>query len=161
MFSLNRAMLIGNLTRDPELRYTPSGSQVASFGLATNRRWTGQDGAEQNATDFHDIVAWGKLAEIVSQLLKKGQPAYVEGRIQTRNWEAPDGSKRYKTEIIAENVIALSKRSESGAPSLPPEEMGSEKPAAAPKSAQEKPEAKKEDKLNDEVTIEDLDEIPF
>ena len=112
MYSLNRVMLIGNLTRDPEVRTTPSGQQVASFALATNRRWTTQQGETQHATEFHEIVVWGKLAEIASQVLTKGKKAYIEGRLQTRSWEAPDGAKRQRTEIIAENLIALSPRGE-------------------------------------------------
>src|SRR3990170_6418427 len=103
MFSLNRAQIVGNLTRDPEMRYTPNGKSVTSFGVATNRRWKAQDGTLQEETEFHDIVAWGKLAEIVSQILKKGNKVYLEGRLQTRSWEGQDGAKRQRTEIIAEN----------------------------------------------------------
>lgn len=114
MYSLNRAMIIGNATRDPEMRYTPNGQAVANFGVATNRKWKTQTGDMQEKTEFHDIVAWGKLAEIASQIIKKGGRVYVEGRLETRNWEAPDGAKRQKTEIIADNIIALSSRSEMG-----------------------------------------------
>src|SRR5687767_1310123 len=113
MFNLNRAMIIGNLTRDPELRTTPNGQSVTSFAIATNRRWTTQQGETQDATEYHEIVAWGKLAELSQQLLCKGKKAYIEGRLQTRSWDAPDGSKRQRTEIIAENIIALSPRGES------------------------------------------------
>jgi single-strand DNA-binding protein len=115
MFSLNRATIIGHLTRDPELRTTPNGQNVASFSVATNRRWTDASGAQQDAAEFHDMVAWGKLAEIASTILHKGDRAYVEGRLQTRNWEAQDGSRRSKTEIVAENLINLSPRKEGGA----------------------------------------------
>lgn len=114
MYSLNRAMIIGNLTRDPELKYTPSGQAVASFAIATNRRWTTQQGETQDATEFHEIVAWGKLGELSQQILSKGKRAYIEGRLQTRSWDAPDGAKRQRTEIIAENIIALSPRDEMG-----------------------------------------------
>ncbi len=114
MFSLNRATIIGNLTRDPELRYTPNGQTVASFSIATNRRWTNPQGETQDATEFHEIVVWGKLAELSQQILTKGKRAYVEGRLQTRSWDAPDGSKRQRTEIVVENIIALSPR-EGGA----------------------------------------------
>lgn len=110
MFSLNRAQVIGNLTRDPEVRTTPSGQNVASFSVATNRRWTTQSGETQDATEFHEVVAWGKLAEVAQQILQKGKKVYVEGRLQTRQWDAPDGAKRQRTEIIAENLIALSPR---------------------------------------------------
>ena len=89
-------MLIGNLTRDPELRYTPSGTAVCSFGLATNRSWTPSDSSERREeTEFHRIVAWNKLAELCSQLLSKGRKVYIEGRLQTRSWEGQDGAKKY------------------------------------------------------------------
>ena len=112
--SLNRAQLIGNLTRDPEVKQIPGGSQVATFGLATNFVWTDQSGNKQNKAEYHNIVAWRKLAEICGQFLKKGSKVYVEGRIQTREWEAEDGSKRYRTEIVADNMIMLDKKGEFG-----------------------------------------------
>lgn len=118
MYSLNRATIIGNLTRDPEVRQTPSGQSVCSFGVATNRSWKGADGSKQEATEFHNIVAWGKLAEICGQYLQKGRKVYVEGRLQTRDWEGQDGVKRYRTEIVTENMIILDKPgSGGGAPS--------------------------------------------
>jgi single-strand DNA-binding protein len=129
MFSLNRATIIGNLTRDPELRYTPNGQTVASFSIATNRRWTTPQGETQDATEFHEIVVWGKLAELSQQILTKGKRAYVEGRLQTRSWDAPDGSKRQRTEIVAENIIALSPR-EGGASSS--SDMQFSAPASSP-----------------------------
>lgn len=97
-------MLIGRLTRDPEGRTTPSGRPVTSFSMATNKFWTDQSGNKQEATEYHNIVVWGKLAEIAAQYLVKGQEVYVEGRIQTRSWDAQDGTKRYTTEIIADNI---------------------------------------------------------
>ena len=107
---LNRAMIIGNLTRDPEVRSTPTGKSVASFGVATNRYWNDANGQKQKQAEFHNVVFWGKLAEIVGQYLKKGQRIYVEGRLQTREWTGQDGVKRYRTEIIGENMIMLSAR---------------------------------------------------
>jgi len=107
MLNLNRAMILGNLTRDPEVRSTPAGQSVATFAVATNRRWTTKEGQTQESAEYHDVVAWGKLAEICQQFLKKGQRVYVEGRLQTRSWEGQDGAKRNRTEIIAENVISL------------------------------------------------------
>jgi single-strand DNA-binding protein len=101
---LNKAFIIGNLTRDPELKALPSGSKVASFGLATNRTYKDKDGNRQESAEFHNIVAFGRLGELCAQYLKKGAQAFVEGRIQTRSWDAPDGSKKYRTEVIAENV---------------------------------------------------------
>ncbi len=106
--SLNRVLLIGNLTRDPELRYTPQGTAVATFGLATNRSWSPSDGGpRQEETEYHRVVAWAKLAEICSQLLYKGRKVYVEGRLQTRKWTTQDGLERETTEVVIDNMIAL------------------------------------------------------
>ncbi len=105
---LNKAMIIGRLTRDPELRSTPSGKNVVNFSLATNLVWTDGQGQKQEKVEFHNIVAWGKLADIIGQYLKKGAKAYIEGRLQTREWTGQqDNVKRYRTEIIAENMIML------------------------------------------------------
>lgn len=105
--NLNRAMIIGNLTRDPEVRTTTTGQNVASFGVATNHSWTDKSGQKQERAEFHNIVVWGKLAEICGQYLSKGRKVYIEGRLQTREWEGQDGAKRSRTEIIAENMIML------------------------------------------------------
>ena len=98
--SLNRVQLIGNLTRDPELRYTPSGTAVCSFGLATNRSWTTDTGEKHEESEFHNIVAWNKLAELCSQFLVKGRKVYVEGRLATRSWNAQDGQQKSRTEVV-------------------------------------------------------------
>ena len=101
---LNKVFLYGNLTRDPELKALPSGSQVAEFAIATNRVYKDKNGAKQEEVDFHNIVSFGKTAEVIGQYLKKGRPIFVEGRIRTRSWESKDGTgKRYKTEIVLEN----------------------------------------------------------
>lgn len=105
--SLNRVTLIGNLTRDPELKYTPQGTAVCTFGLATNREWTDSSGQKQEGVEFHRIVAWGKLGEICSQLLQKGRKVFVEGRLQTRAWKSQDGNDRQVTEIVIEEMMAL------------------------------------------------------
>jgi len=105
--NLNRAMLIGNLTRDPEVRKTPNGQSVANFSIATNRVWTGNDGVKQTAVDYHNLVAWGKLADICGQYLFKGKKIYAEGRLQTRDWDGQDGVKRTRTEVVLENMIML------------------------------------------------------
>jgi|WetSurMetagenome_2_1015567.scaffolds.fasta_scaffold61334_1 single-strand DNA-binding protein len=105
--SLNKVMLIGNLTRDPELKYTPSGTGVCTFGLATNREWTDSSGQKQEGAEFHRIVAWGKLGEICSQLMTKGRKVYVEGRLQTRAWKSQDGADRQVTEVVIEEMILL------------------------------------------------------
>ena len=102
--NLNKVFLIGNLTRDPELKALPSGTSVVSFGIATNRVWKNDKGENQQDTQFHNIVSFGRQAEIIKQYLIKGSMALVEGRIQTQSWDAPDGSKKYKTEIVAERV---------------------------------------------------------
>lgn len=105
--SLNKVTLIGNLTRDPELRYTPAGTAVCTFGVATNRSWTTQTGETKEETEFHRIVAWNKLGELCSQLLAKGRKVYVEGRLATRSWTAQDGTQRTSTEIVIEDMIIL------------------------------------------------------
>jgi single-strand DNA-binding protein len=106
--SLNKVMLIGNLGKDPEMRYTPAGVPVASFSMATSESWRDQDGNTQERTEWHNIVAWRKLAEICAEYLKKGKKVYIEGRIQTRSFDDKNtGQKRYMTEIVADNMIML------------------------------------------------------
>jgi len=112
---LNKALVIGNLTRDPEAKSLPSGIQVTSFSVATNRVWTDKNGAKQENTDFHNIVVFGKQAESAGKYLKKGGSVLVEGRMQTRSWDAADGQKKYRTEIIADRV-QFGPRREGGAP---------------------------------------------
>jgi single-strand DNA-binding protein len=131
--SLNKVMLIGNLGKDPELRYTTSGVAVATFSLATNEQWKDQDGNAQERTEWHNIVAWKKLAEICGEWLKKGKKIYVEGRIQTRSYDDKNtGAKKYITEIVAENIIMLDGKgsSEGSAAST-----GASEAAAAPAAA--------------------------
>lgn len=156
MYSLNRATIIGNLTRDPEVRKTGNGQSVCSFSVATNRNWTGQDGTKQEASDFHYVVAWGKLAEICGQYLTKGRKVYVDGRMQTRDWEGQDGVRRYRTEIVTENMIILD-RPAGGAPSgsfsgKKPFSPAAFTPPAPPVQEDHAP------NLDDEIKIED---IPF
>jgi len=112
--SLNKVFLIGNLTRDPELRYTPQGTPVCTLGLATNRSWQPQSGERQEETEWHRIVAWNKLAELCSELLFKGRKVYVEGRLQTRNWTDAQGQERTTVEIVIENMIVLDNRRKDG-----------------------------------------------
>lgn len=104
--NVNKVILIGNLTRDPDVRYTPQGTAVANFTVATNRSWM-VDGVQKDAVDFHSAVAWNKLAEVAGQILSKGTMVYVEGRLQTRNWTDEGGIKKYKTEINVEELIVL------------------------------------------------------
>lgn len=129
---LNRAQIIGNVTRDPEARSTPSGQQVCNFGIATNMQWTDTQGQKQQRAEFHNVVAWGKLADICRQYLAKGRRVFVEGRLQTREWEGQDGSKRRTTEIVAENLILLDRATGTpgGAPRSPNEPTLDPVPAA-------------------------------
>ena len=123
--SLNKVMLIGNLGKDPDLRYTTSGVAVATFSLATNESWKDQDGNQQERTEWHNIVVWRKLAEFTGEYLKKGRKIFVEGRIQTRSYDDKNtGAKKYITEIVADNVILLDPRStaEGSAPAAQGEE---------------------------------------
>jgi len=152
---LNKAFLYGNLTRDPELRALPSGQQVASFSIATNRTYKDRDGAKKEAVEFHNIVAFGRQAELIGQYMKKGRPIFVEGRIQTRSWDdKTSGEKKYRTEIVIENFqFGASAPGAGGARQESHEDM-----------AYEAPKGKKSDKGNDiEYPAEDIspEDIPF
>jgi single-strand DNA-binding protein len=129
--SLNRVQLIGNLTRDPELRYTPNGNAVCTFGLATNRTWTTDSGEKREEVDFHRIVAWNKLAELCSQFLVKGRKVYVEGRLSTRNWTGQDGVQKTTTEVVIDDMILLDSRP-SGAGSSTARNEDTGEPESAP-----------------------------
>jgi len=169
--SLNKVLLIGNLTRDPEMRYTPQGTAVCTFGIATNRTWVTDQGDKKEETEFHRIVAWNKLAELCSQLLFKGRRIYVEGRLQTRQWTGQDGQSRQATEIVIEDMIILdSKRQgEESQPydqpagrQEPPAEVAAETPA--PAADQPAPEAKPKSKpkKSEELTSQEVaEDIPF
>jgi single-strand DNA-binding protein len=108
--SLNRVQLIGNLTRDPEVKQVPGGQTVATLSLATNFSWTDQSGNRQDKAEYHNVVVWRKLAEICGQYLRKGSKIFIEGRMQTRDWEGEDGVKRYRTEVVADNMIMLDRK---------------------------------------------------
>lgn len=176
MRSLNKVQLIGNLTRDPELRYTPQGSAVCTFGLATNRYWVTESGEKREEAEFHRIVAWNKLAELCSQLLFKGRRVYIEGRLQTRNWTAQDGTQRQTTEIVISDMLILDSKRAPGlemgevseepevAKEEPSEEAAKEKPAETQPTGTKKPKAKKKKKDEEEKTDKeelDTEEIPF
>ncbi|MCI0531927.1 MAG: single-stranded DNA-binding protein [candidate division Zixibacteria bacterium] len=122
MSGLNKAILIGNLGKDPELRYTPSGQAVSTFSLATSRRWKDKEGQQKDQTDWHNLVAWGKQAEIAKEYLKKGSSIYVEGRIQYRSYDDKEGNKKYITEIVIQNFQMLGRKGSDG---------GSEGPVSA------------------------------
>lgn len=155
--NLNKAMIIGNVTRDPEVKTTPNGATVASFSIATNFVWKDQAGAKQERVEYHNIVAWRKLAEIIGQYVHKGSKLYIEGRLQTRDWEGQDGKKNYRTEIIADNMIMLdSKGGESRAPSAPKGQGGYEQPSSndLPTIQTDAPSSGGSDEIN-------IEEIPF
>jgi single-strand DNA-binding protein len=120
MASVNKAILIGNLGKDPELRYTPSGRAVANFSIATSEKWKGQDGENQEKTEWHNIVLWGRTAELAKEYLSKGSPVYIEGRIQTRSYEDKNGVKKYITEIVGQRMQFLGRRGETGSDYTPP-----------------------------------------
>ncbi len=124
MRSINKVILIGNLTRDPELRQTPNGQSVTTFGMATNREWTTKSGERNNSAEFHECVAWAHLAEICQKYLHKGHLIYVEGYLKTRSWDSPEGIKKFKTEIVVKDMIRLEKRPKDAAnePDYIPEE---------------------------------------
>jgi len=167
--SLNRVQLIGNLTRDPELRYTPSGTAVCSFGLATNRSWTTDTGEKHEETEFHRIVSWNKLAELCSQFLVKGRKVYVEGRLSTRSWTAQDGQQRSATEVVIDDMILLdrAKSEDPAAPHQDAKQTGAESVPEVKKSAPVQIEKKAEPEQPKPAPKEDVeepiaaDDIPF
>lgn len=124
MRSVNKVILIGNLTRDPELKTTTSGQSIVTFGLATNRQWTTSGGDKRNSAEFHECVAWAKLAEICNGYLKKGMLVYVEGYLKTRSWDMEDGTRRFRTEIVLHDMIILEKRRDDDEIDYVPEESG-------------------------------------
>ncbi len=167
--SVNKVILIGNIVRDPELRYTPQNTAVCTFTVATNRSWTTNDGNEQESTEFTRVVTWGKLAEIANQILQKGRKVFVEGRLQTREWEGQDGSKQRRTEVVADQMIALDSRggsrgSEGEEYSYPSEEASEPKEAKSGKAKKgKKDEALKvDDSVGEDASVDDIaDDIPF
>lgn len=129
MRSINKVVLIGNLTRDSELKQTTGGQPIATFGMATNREWVTRNGQKQSSSEFHECVAWGKLAEICGQYLKKGKLIYVEGYLKTRSWDNEDGTKKFRTEVVVNDMVMLDKRDhddhdDHGPEIIPSQEMG-------------------------------------
>ena len=153
---LNKVFIIGNLTRDPELKSLPNGTKVASLALATNRTWKDAQGAKKESVEYHNVVAFARQAEVIAQYCKKGASLYVEGRIQTRSWDAPDGSKKYRTEIVLENFQFGAKTGAMGGA-----------PSASPAPRMSDQEAPQKDAPADLDTIEypdeeiNLEDIPF
>ncbi len=156
--SLNKVQLIGNLTREPEMRYTTGGTPVVTFGMATNKSWKDQEGNVKENAEFHNIVAWSKMAEICQQLLAKGMKVYIEGSLTTRSWEAEDGSTRYKTEVRVDDMILLDSKGKHGA--------GLEGEAPSSETKEEREEVVEEEtpieegNAKDEDPLEDSD-LPF
>ena len=172
MKDFNKVIILGNVVADPESRMTPNGQSVCSFRVATNRRWKDASGNLQEETEFHNVVAWGKLAEIAGQILYNGRKTLVEGRLKTRNWEGQDGVKRYSTEIIAENISALGAPQNASAPveetapveakeevSIEEVSQKIEKESKKPKTDKKNSVAKK--KKEEEITDEMIDDLPF
>ena len=149
--NLNKAFVLGRLTADPEARTLPSGQAISSFSLATNRVWKDKTGNRQEATDFHNIVLFGRLADVANQYLNKGKMCLIVGRIQNRSWEGKDGQKRYRTEIIGEE-LQLGPRMQSDSSSTNPTNTFQKKPA--------KKEDKKDLETEDEGEV-DVEDIPF
>ena len=132
MASVNKVILLGNLGADPEIRYTPSGTAVANFNLATREQWTNKDGEKEERTEWHRIVAWARLGEICGEYLHKGKQVYIEGRLQTRSWEDRDGNKRYTTEIIAQTMQMLGPPMKEGEARSPEARHPVEEPVSIP-----------------------------
>lgn len=162
--SLNKAMIIGNLTRDPEIRYTSKGTPVATFGVATNREWRVSEETEKHEeAEFHNVVAWSKLAELCNQLLRKGMKVYIEGRLSTHNWEdAATGKKMYRTEIVADDMIILSYPRSMTTPTGAVEQGEAAVEAAAEAPIVEEPSvAPSSEPVVNPVADEELKDIPF
>jgi single-strand DNA-binding protein len=155
--SLNKVFLIGNLTRDPEMRYTNSGAPVVTFGMATNKSWKDSDGETKELAEFHNLVAWNKMAEICQQLLAKGMKVFIEGSLNTRSWEGDDGVTRYKTEIRVDEMILLDSKGKEGAGIDESMQEGKDKKEEAP--AKEEKEEAPEEEGNDEDLLEE--DLPF
>lgn len=160
--SWNKVELMGNLTRDPELRFTPNGAAVCTFGMATNRTYT-QDGEKKEEVDFHRLVAWNKLAELCNQLLKKGSKVFISGRLQYREWEGQDGQKRRDTEIVVEDMIVLTPKA-SGGEDYSYEQSGSatsSKATETPKSEESQSKPVTQETANEKVDETVTDDLPF
>ncbi len=146
MGSVNKVILVGNLGQDPEMRYLPNGDGVCNFTIATSESWKGQDGSQQERTEWHRIVAFRKLAEICGEYLKKGKQVYIEGKIKTRSWEDKEGNKRYTTEVVADQMTMLGRRDDT------PDNSYSAPPASAASAPVPAPQKNK---------MDDEDDLPF
>ena len=154
---LNQAQIIGNLTRDPEIREIPSGQSVCTCGVATKRRWKDKSGEYREDVEFHNVVCWGKLAEIVAEYAKKGTKVFFQGRLQTRTWDDDAGNKHYKTEIIAQDFIILSAKGDNASAEVAKPETAEKESAA---DDDDKTDEKKEKSTDKEEEIS-TDDLPF
>lgn len=163
MRSVNKVILIGNLTRDPEMRQTANGQMVTTFCIATNREWVTKDSEKHGLAEYHDIVAWARLAEICNKYLKKGKLVYIEGYLKTRSWDTPEGVKKFRTEVVAQDMIMLEKRpkGEEGEDYIPEsdeyvheEEPMQSEPKASSSGANEVSEAEKEEEKKEESKVD-------
>ncbi len=166
--NLNKVFLIGRMANDPEVRTTPTGQQVTTIRIATNRVWVGGNGEKQNTTEFHSVVAWGRLADIIGQYMKKGSLIMIEGRLQTRSWVGQDGNKRYVTEIVAEGMQMGPRSSNENSGSYQPSNRNNvQQPVqiAQPVKEEEIPVINEDDPIisDDEVEKKEIniDDIPF
>ena len=155
MRSVNKVILIGNLTRDPEMRQTPNGQSVTTFGVATNREWMTKDGERKQSAEFHECVAWAKLAEICAKILRKGNLVHVEGYLKTRSWDTPEGVRKFKTEIVVQDMITLEKRrnNEEGEEYVPQTE-------GAPEREHEHEEQEEEEAQEEATVAEEKEPAP-
>lgn len=164
MRSINKVIIIGNLTRDPEMRQTPNNQNVTTFGIATNREWVTKEAERKNSAEFHECVAWSHLAEICANYLKKGNLIYIEGYLKTRSWDTPEGVKKFKTEIVVQDMIKLEKRpqedSEDYVPTSNEDLPETKKPAKKVPEKKEKKEEKPAEKPVEEPPAEPKEEAP-
>ena len=160
--SLNKVMLIGNMTRDPEMRYTPQGTAVCTFGVATNSSWTNDAGEKKENVEFHNVVAWNKLAEICAQYLKKGRKVFVEGRLSTRSWQGTDGAQKQRTEVVINDMLILDRKEAGEGSGIEIPEAGVET-QVAPDEVADKPvkKEKKETKKEEKTEEPSEEDIPF
>ena len=160
MANLNKVFLMGNLTRDPELRYTPSGTAVCEFGMATNRKWTTPDGEKREDTCFVDIQMWGRRGEVISEYMRKGRPLFVEGRLQLDQWEGKDGQRRSKMRVVAENFEFIGGRSDGGGQSDNSRRPSQGQGQAPPRRQQAPPQQAAPSEPQEGFDVKD-DDIPF
>jgi len=156
MRSVNKVIIIGNLTRDPEMRQTPNGQNIVTFGIATNREWVTSTSEKKTSAEFHECVAWAKLAEICEKYLRKGKLVYVEGYLKTRSWDTEEGVRKFKTEIVVEDMIMLNKKEEGEEDYVPTtDEPHTEETPAEKKAVAEVPSVSSDSAYSDEETSKD------